>query len=294
MIQTLRSVLAFAFLSFPAFASTTWYVDHDHCPDVGDGSQANPFCRIQDAITAAATSGDVLLVLPGVYLESLDNLEKSFTLASTQGPLVTTIDGNNAGRVVTLHGIATEDLVIDGFTITHGTDGMLVTRTATIRNCLITGNSTTGVLCLGMDAFRGPRLLDGRLSGSSSIDIGAHEFDHVRLDVTGTAQPCSSVLVETSGTPGLLVFLFLGTAPGLACNRLGAFFLDFASPHGMLPWGQIPSTRPVLIPCDLPTGEVVLQELALDLEPHAPLLALPAMSHMPAGNTSNVVQLRVP
>ncbi len=52
---------------------------------------------IQAAIDVAV-NGDTVLVAPGTYVENIDFMGKSITVKSEQGPDVTTIDGNQAGR----------------------------------------------------------------------------------------------------------------------------------------------------------------------------------------------------
>ena len=51
---TLLALLLSVFGAMLVTAQTTWYVDDDTCPAVGDGSAGNPFCKIQDAINAAS------------------------------------------------------------------------------------------------------------------------------------------------------------------------------------------------------------------------------------------------
>ena len=50
----LRTVSAIAFaaafvLAASAYAQTTWHVDDDNCPGPGPGTEAGPFCKIQDS-----------------------------------------------------------------------------------------------------------------------------------------------------------------------------------------------------------------------------------------------------
>ena len=56
--MSLRTAVAIAcitaiFLSVTASAQTTRYVDIANCPGPGLGSEADPFCKIQDGIDAA-------------------------------------------------------------------------------------------------------------------------------------------------------------------------------------------------------------------------------------------------
>ncbi|MEW6746717.1 MAG: FG-GAP-like repeat-containing protein [Planctomycetota bacterium] len=136
--------------------------------------------------------------------------------------------------------------------------------------------------CEETDSRQSPRLLDGDLDREVRVDMGACEFDNVRLAISGAGTPGGTLTFETTGTAGLPVRLFIALVPGSSCHPVfGAFFFDFASPWWVYPWGQIPSTVPVSIPPDTPTPvELLFQELAL---------APPVM----AGNTSNAVAIRI-
>ena len=89
------------------FAQTTWYV-----PDDYPGG-------IQDAIDGAS-NGDTIIVRPGTYVESIDFNGRAVHLKSEQGAAVTTIDGNQSGRVVMFQNGEGSDSVLEGFNITNG------------------------------------------------------------------------------------------------------------------------------------------------------------------------------
>lgn len=74
---------------------------------------------IQQAITAA-TSGDIIVVSPGVYLETIDFGGKIITVTSEQGPEATIIDAGGAGSVVTFRSGETRNAILSGFTIRGG------------------------------------------------------------------------------------------------------------------------------------------------------------------------------
>jgi len=93
------------------------------------------YWTIQEAVDAS-TSGDTIIVRPGVYAENVDLGGKSIVLTSEKGPHVTTIDGNRVGSVVTYAKGEGPGSVLRGFTITNGYD----TRAA-------------GILCSGVDAL---------------------------------------------------------------------------------------------------------------------------------------------
>lgn len=77
------------------------------------------YSTIQEAI-AAAEDADTVIVRPGYYAENIDYLGKSIVVMSEQGPLITTIDGNQAGSVVTFVNGEGPNAVLQGFTITNG------------------------------------------------------------------------------------------------------------------------------------------------------------------------------
>ena len=82
--------VAAAALSCAAAGQTTWYVDDDNCPGPGSGTEADPFCSIQDGIHAAA-DGDEVLVHPGTYEELIRLDGAAVILRSLAGPSSTTI-----------------------------------------------------------------------------------------------------------------------------------------------------------------------------------------------------------
>ncbi|HKY31321.1 MAG TPA: hypothetical protein VJV23_02210, partial [Candidatus Polarisedimenticolia bacterium] len=66
----LPALLAAAVCGWTGADAVTRYVDDATCPSAGNGTQASPYCRIQDAI-CASTSGDMVSVAPGTYLEAI-------------------------------------------------------------------------------------------------------------------------------------------------------------------------------------------------------------------------------
>ena len=100
------------------------------------------FPTIQSAINAAS-NGDTVRVAPGVYSELIDFLGKNIVVESTSGAAVTTIDGDDAGTVVTIDAAAGETPTLRGFTIT--------------------GGYSTGIGGGGMLLFGGPALVEGNI-----------------------------------------------------------------------------------------------------------------------------------
>jgi len=74
---------------------------------------------IQQAIYEAS-DGDLILVFPGIYRETIDFLGKDIEVKSIGGSLLTVVDGHG-GSGVTFSGGETEDAILDGFTIMNGT-----------------------------------------------------------------------------------------------------------------------------------------------------------------------------
>ena len=109
-------------------------------------SWATAATSIQSAIQSA-DDGDSVLVCRGVYHENVNFHGKGLLLSSEEGPGLTTIDGGQAGSVVTFAGGEGTNVMIQGFTITNGYalqgGGIYCTNAnPVITNCIITGNST--------------------------------------------------------------------------------------------------------------------------------------------------------
>ena len=101
---------------------------------------------IQQAIQAS-DNGDVVVVGPGTYFETISFLGKNITVTSTDpnDPDIvagTVINGNNQGSVVTFNSGETSEAVLTGFTITGGYG----TSVSEIGNYIFWG---AGVFCYG-------------------------------------------------------------------------------------------------------------------------------------------------
>ena len=121
--------LSLALVFVPAApAQTVWYVDANGCSGSGDGSAAAPFCAIQEGIVAAS-DGDTVVVLPGLYLENLNYLGKAIRVRSDADgdplthdpvPAATVVDGQAAASVVVFDQGEGAGAVLEGFTLTNG------------------------------------------------------------------------------------------------------------------------------------------------------------------------------
>ena len=127
-----------------------------HDLDCGIALVPEIYSSIQAGIDAVS-DGDLVLVSPGIYRETISFYGKDITVKSVDGPIKTIIDGGRDGSVVTLGSGETKDAVLDGFTIQNGS-GTFITlpylgagfycgggvfcwgSTPTITNCMITNN----------------------------------------------------------------------------------------------------------------------------------------------------------
>ena len=131
------SILTLIIMTAGLFA-VTYYVPGD-------------FNTIQDAIDASV-NGDEVMVGPGTYFEPINYLGKDISIASTDGPESTIINGQYSGSTVSFLNGETRDASLTGFTITGGTGtptetaaigGGIACRnesSPTLRNLIITGN----------------------------------------------------------------------------------------------------------------------------------------------------------
>lgn len=140
----------------------------------GQGTKKDPYPFIQTGINAA-TSGDIVLVMPGTYFENIDFLNKNIIVKSSQGPSVTTIDGTNKGIVVWITQSQNSDAELNGFTITHGEyDGGVYCygTSPIIRNNHFIDNGGNGIKC---DYFASPLIIDNLIMNNSNCGIYLHK-----------------------------------------------------------------------------------------------------------------------
>ncbi len=133
----------------PTLSARTWYVDDDAPNDPGpqsplvsdplaDGSLARPFDSIAEAIVAAST-GDEIILLDGIFQgpgnRDLDFSGKDLVLRGQGGPLRCIVNAQAKGRVFDFHSGETSAARVVGVTLANGS----ATTGGAVR---ITGGST--------------------------------------------------------------------------------------------------------------------------------------------------------
>ena len=183
-----------------AASPDNWYVNGDAGNDANDGATwATAKKTIQAAINEAYPH-DTVIVTNGVYAPIFVD-SRTITIQSVNGPQVTIIDGGGADRCATLGSCATRgyntlrggfimarfpdgaytNTVLAGFTLTNGLacDGGGVLF-GTLDNCLLKGNTSTGV---GGGAFHST-LNNCRLSGNNADQSGGGADDCILNNCT--------------------------------------------------------------------------------------------------------------
>ena len=173
-------------MAFAGQPPTTWYVDDDSCPGPGSGTEADPFCLIQDCIDAAM-DGDECVVAAGTYFEHINLSGKAITVRSTNptDPAVvasTIINGGGSGNVVVCVNGEGPDSVLSGFVITGanvGFGGGMANygSSPTVTNC--TFNNNTASIGGGMYNFGGssPTVINCTFSGNTGTTWGGGMYN---------------------------------------------------------------------------------------------------------------------
>jgi len=160
--------------------SEVW-VDDDNCPGPGSGTEADPYCKIKDALTAVAQPGTVH-VATGTYTENNIDLKNNVQVLGA-GAAVTIIDGGGSGPVVTASSGVGASTKLDGFTITNGTTsngaGMSITDGASpvISNCKFVGNSAAHYGGGMRNLNSSPTVTNCTFDGNSATDAGGGMYN---------------------------------------------------------------------------------------------------------------------
>ena len=139
MLTPAKLALASILFSSQAAAQTTWFVDANAVAPF-DGTAAQPYRQIRDAIAAASTlPGDTLLVAPGRYQSF--STAKRLTIRSTGGALVTGIEPATVNTLKTVRHVSfAYNSTLEGFTIWAAPAGMAVDSPGlTMNRCILLG-----------------------------------------------------------------------------------------------------------------------------------------------------------
>jgi parallel beta-helix repeat protein len=160
----------------------------------------------------AAVSGDVVLVAPGTYLETIDFDGKDITVRGSGGAAVTTIDASTLGTcAVKCDTQEGPETVLDGFTITggtgchlsssgHGGGGMInFFSSPTVMNCTFIANTATGNGG-GMNNFHGsPTVTNCTFIGNSGGYGGGMHNENASPTVTNCRFSGNSAVFDGGG-----------------------------------------------------------------------------------------------
>ena len=143
LILTFATLIISANLKSPSAPVVVYYVDDDNCPSTGSGTEQDPYCQIQTAVDNAG-SGVEIRVAEGNYTginSRIDSqgyeywqvvyIDKSLILKggyvdddwnAPRDPFdsPSVIDAERGGRGVTVVATSSDDVILDGFTITGG------------------------------------------------------------------------------------------------------------------------------------------------------------------------------
>ena len=126
---------------------TVW-VATDGSDTTGDGSYGNPYGTIGKGMEVVS-SGEAVGVKPGTYQEKVQIPSVNVSLISEQGAGVTTIQGTGFGAESGVSGPGSPwptGMVVDGFTIRMWYSGVYSCDGATVTDCVIEDNRSTGVM----------------------------------------------------------------------------------------------------------------------------------------------------
>jgi parallel beta-helix repeat protein len=212
-----------------AVAADTWTVDDDGKAD---------FDNIQAAVDAAS-DGDEIIVMPGTYTSTTDEvvnmLGKAVTLRSSDpsDPDVvasTIIDGENARRGLACYFEESPWYpIISGFTITNGFShyggGMYndLRVAATLTNCTFENNTATewgGGMYFASDSF--PTLTNCTITDNTANHGGGMWCDGASVPILTNCTVCSNTPNQISGSwsdEGGNIVSSLCPGPGACCTN---------------------------------------------------------------------------
>jgi hypothetical protein len=171
------------------------WVDDDGSDVRGTGTYANPYATIGRAMLDAA-QGDIVMVKPGTYYESVQIPDTDITLKSEQGADVTVIQysGEGTGNGVRAPSSSSPtNVLVEGFTIKGFRNGIYAWDGASVRECIFEGNRSTGVF---IHYAKGSQVV-GNVFRNNSVSRACLEFGGSAWGEPGLA--ANNLIVNNTG-----------------------------------------------------------------------------------------------
>jgi hypothetical protein len=161
------------------------HVDATSASGAPDGTLAEAWSEVQEGIDGAVAASCLSVwVHPGNYEELIDFGAAELVLVATDGPVVTTLDGDQDGPVVTIDGGQSTSARLEGFTVANGRvdedssgsyygAGLYISASSPV----IQGNYFTANSASGTDPVT--NFLEGRGAGAACLDGDADFVDNV-------------------------------------------------------------------------------------------------------------------
>lgn len=192
----------------------------DNNSDMASIAVGTPSNSIQSQIDGA-NNGDSIMVAPGTYIGTIDFKGKAVTLVSTDGPLVTILNGAGMSEpVVSFTNGEGNDSVIDGFTIRNGpAKGVYVNNASpTIQNNIIAYNSDCAGAGMELRAssaiVRSNIIRDNFKSGCS----GGTNGGGILLIAAGSAMIVDNHIIDNTSAEGGGIAMFAAGTPTILGN----------------------------------------------------------------------------
>ncbi len=148
--MSIRSTFSILFSVFALLVGTsitpimaaTIYVDAANETGIEDGTLANPYNTVSEAITMAM-AGDIVSVAPGIYYGGMLMPSVQVSVVSQEGPDITILDGLNTGTIIHAGNLPyIVDVTFEGFTMTNAGRAVYAWSRSkppvvTLRNCVL-------------------------------------------------------------------------------------------------------------------------------------------------------------
>ncbi len=175
-------------------AAVILYVDDSNTSGSEDGSQANPYNTITEAITAAS-AGDTIIVAGGTYAENV-TVDKRLIIRAKSGETATVSPASGDGFSITA-----DRVTIDGFAITAA-NGIIINS---VSSCTITNNTITNCTSRSIDlSFANTNVILGNTcsgnTGSYNIEVSNSNGNIITNNAcTGNTSGTGMYVVEANG-----------------------------------------------------------------------------------------------